>query len=223
MRHVCKVREGRCETMSKLKPHTPDEREQIARFVNCLHQAMVSGRLSQRQLCERIGITIGSLTKYLRGSVAPLRVGTGIQAALARELGVTLDALVAYYVHGHYVTEVSVESVESWIRSEAGQADLPRLMASLTDAGQRWMTGSVEVQALPPAPEVQRYTWPIEELKECGVSDKWRERMGLGDEALERLAVSGEFDEELAEAFGIACNYETEAVIEAFRKREAIA
>jgi transcriptional regulator with XRE-family HTH domain len=209
--------------MAKLTPHTTAEREQIARFVNCLNQAMVAGRLSQRQLCERIGITIGSLTKYLRGAVAPLRVGTGIQAALAKELGVTLDALVAYYVHGHYVTEVSVEAVESWIRSEAGQEDLPRLMASLTDAGQRWMTGAVDVQALPPAPEVQRYTWPIEELRDCGVSDKWRERMGLSDEVLERLAVSGEFDEEVAEAFGIACNYDTEAVIEAFRKREAIA
>jgi transcriptional regulator with XRE-family HTH domain len=209
--------------MAKLTPHTTAEREQIARFVNCLNQAMVAGRLSQRQLCERIGITIGSLTKYLRGAVAPLRVGTGIQAALAKELGVTLDALVAYYVHGHYVTEVSVEAVESWIRSEAGQEDLPRLMASLTDAGQRWMTGAVEVQALPPAPEVRRYTWPIEELRDCGVSDKWRERMGLSDEVLERLAVSGEFDEEVAEAFGIACNYDTEAVIEAFRKREAIA
>ncbi len=140
--------------MAKLTPHTTAEREQIARFVNCLNQAMVAGRLSQRQLCERIGITIGSLTKYLRGAVAPLRVGTGIQAALAKELGVTLDALVAYYVHGHYVTEVSVEAVESWIRSEAGQEDLPRLMASLTDAGQRWMTGAVDAQALPPAPEV---------------------------------------------------------------------
>lgn len=209
--------------MAKIKPHTPIEKEQIARFVTCLNQAMVAGRLSQRELCKRIEITIGSLTKYLRGDVAPLRVGTGIQAALARELGVTLDALVAYYRYGEYMTEVRVEEVESWIRSEAGQEDLPRLMASLTDAGQRWMTGAVEVQALPPAPEVERYVWPIEELRECGVSDKWRERMGLSDEVLERLAVSGEFDEELAEAFGIACNYDTAAVIEAFRKREPIA
>lgn len=209
--------------MAKLKPHTAVEREQIARFITCLHQAMVAGRLSQRQLCERIGITIGSLTKYLRGDVAPLRVGTGIQAGLARELGVTLDALVAYYEQGQYVTEVSVEDVESWIRSEAGQEDLPRLLASLTDAGQRCLTGGADAKVLPPAPEVQRYSWPIDELKECGVSDKWRERMGLSDEALERLAMTGEFDNELAEAFGIACNYDTEAVIEAFRKREPIA
>ena len=209
--------------MAKLTPHTSTEKEQIARFIACLNQAMVSGRLSQRQLCERIGITIGSLTKYLRGAVAPLRVGAGIQAALAKELGVTLDALVAYYEKGEYATAVSVEEVESWIRSEAGQQDLPRVMASLTDAGQRLLAGTVAVQALPPAPEVQRYTWPLEELQECGVSDKWRERMGLSDEVLERLAVSGEFDEEVAEAFGIACNYDTEAVIEAFSKREAIA
>jgi transcriptional regulator with XRE-family HTH domain len=209
--------------MAKLTPHTSAEKEQIARFIGCLNQAMVAGRLSQRQLCERIGITIGSLTKYLRGSVAPLKVGTGIQAALARELGVTLDALVAYYEQGEYATAVSVEEVESWIRSEAGQEDLPRLMASLTDAGQRWLGGSAEPAALSPARTVPPYTWPIEELQEVGVSEKFRERLGLTDEALKRLAATGEFDEDLAEAFGIACNYDTQAVIEAFQQRQPIA
>lgn len=208
--------------MSKLVPHTSTEKEQIARFIGCLNQAMVAGRLSQRQLCERVGITIGSLTKYLRGAVAPLRVATGIQAALAKELGVTLDALVAYYERGEYATAVSVEEVESWIRSEAGQEDLPRLMASLTDAGQRWLGGVGEPTALPPAREPAPYTWPIEELKEVGVSEKFRERLGLTDEALKRLATTGEFDEELAEAFGIACNFDTQAVIEAFNKRVPI-
>ena len=186
---------------------------------------MVSGSLSQRALCDRIEITIGTLTKYLRGDVSPFKVGLRIQWCLARELGVTLDALCAYYEDGEYATAVSVELVESWIRSEAGQADLPRLMMSLTDAGKRWLEGGGEggaPAALPPA-RIKPYTWPIEELKEAGVSDKFRERMGLTDEALKRLAEDGEFDDELAEAFSIACNYELEAVLEAFRNREPIA
>lgn len=210
--------------MAKQTPHTLEERVQIQRFVTCLNQAMVAGRLSQRELCARIGVTIGSLTKYLRGDVAPFKVGFGIQAELARELGVTLDALYAFYCGGSYVTEVRVEQVESWIRSESGQADLPRLMASLQDAGVRWMGSALPMASAalePAAPEP--YTWPIEELKECGVSEKFRERLGLTDGALKRLAVEGVFDEELAEAFGIACNYETKAVVEAFKRRRPIA
>jgi len=207
--------------MAKINPHTTTEKEQIARFIACLNQAMVAGKHSQRDLSARIGITIGSLTKYLRGDVAPLRVGFGIQAELARELGVTLDALYAYYLQGEYVTEVSLEQVESWIRSEAGQQDLPRLMGSLQDAGQRWVDGGTAGQATP-APEPAPYTWPIEELKECGVSEVFRERLGLTDAALKRLAVAGEFNDELAEAFGIACNYKKEAVIEAFSKRAPV-
>lgn len=209
--------------MAKITPHTATEKEQIARFIRCLNQAMVAGKHSQRGLCEQIGITIGSLTKYLRGDVAPLRVGLGIQADLARELGVTLDALYAYYTHGEYITEVSVAQVESWIRSEAGQDDLPRLMGSLHDAGQRWIQAAENTKALLPAREPQPYIWPIEELKECGVSEVFRERLGLTNEALTALATRGEFTDDLAEAFGIACNYEKDAVIEAFSKREPIA
>jgi transcriptional regulator with XRE-family HTH domain len=208
--------------MVKLKPHTQAEKEQIARFITCLNQAMVAGRLSQRELCNRIGITIGSMTKYLRGSVAPLRVGFGIQAALARELGVSTEALYSFYMTGEYVSEVTVQQVESWIRSESGQQDLPALMDSLRQAGQRWVEGTAEAKVLPAAKEQAPYTWPIEELKECGVSELFRERLGLTDDALRKLATDGEFTEELAEAFGIACNYRKEAVIEAFSHRAPV-
>ena len=222
LRLACKVAESTKSGMAKINPHTATEKEQIARFINCLNQAMVAGKHSQRGLCDCMGITIGSLTKYLRGNVAPLRVGLGIQAALAHELGVTVDALYAYYTRGEYVTEVTVEQVASWIRSDAGQSDLPQLMESLKDAGQRWVSGT-DPKSLPPAREPEPYTWPIEELRDCGVSEIFRERLGLTDEALRTLATSGEFDEELAEAFGIACNYEKDAVIEAFSKRVPIA
>jgi len=216
--------------MATPSPHTRIEKEQAARFVTCLRHALVSGELSQRQLAERMGITIGSFAKYLRGEVPPLRVATHIQAALARELGVTLDALVSFYMHGEYATAVTVEAVESWIRSESGQADLPRLMESLSDAGQRWLAGVkapvalLESAAVEPEvePEPEPYTWPIEEIRDAQLSDKFRERLGLTDEVLKRLATTGEFDEDLVEAFSIACNYELDAVRDAFEKRQPI-
>jgi len=209
--------------MSKQATHTTSEKVQIERFIRCLNQAMTAGRLSQRQLCDRMGITIGSMTKYLRGSVAPLKVATGIQAELARELGVSLDALIAYYEHGEYTTAVSVVDVESWIRSESGQEELPRLMAAFKDAGQRWLTEcQPPAGALPPAKEPQPYTWPIEELREAGISDRFRERLGLTDDALRQLAETGEFDDDLVEAFSVAGNSEQAAVRDAFERRVSI-
>jgi transcriptional regulator with XRE-family HTH domain len=208
----------------KLTTHSDSQRLETQRFIKALNQAMVVHGLSQRGLCERLGIQIGTLTKYLRGEVAPLRVGTAIQAALAVELGVTTDALLSYYRTGEYTTAVSLSDVESWIRSEAGQRDLPAIMASLQEAGQRWIE-QPEVSAPVEGRGTKKqepYTWPLQELKDAGISDRFRERLGLTDAALKLLAETGEFDEELAEAFSVACNYELEAVIEAFRNREPI-
>lgn len=201
--------------------HTAREKEEIARFIKSLNQAMLLRGLSQRALCDRIGIQVGTLTKYLRGEVAPAKVGFGIQADLAKVLGVTSDALLAYYREGHYATDLSLPDVASWIRCEAGQGDLPELMQSLQAAGQRWVGGGEEAdrQEKRHAP----YTWPIEELKEAGISDRFRERLGLTDERLRALAETGDFDEDLAEAFSVACNYELPAVLEAFRERQPIA
>jgi len=192
---------------------------QIKRFISALNQAQVVHRASQRRLCDLLGITIGTLTKYFRGEVLPTKVGLGIQACLADVLGVTLDALMNYYQTGEYATAVSLDEVESWIRSEAGQQDLPALMASLQAAGQRWVDeGGPE----PLATKVERWDWPITEVRDSGVSDRFREKIGLSDEALERLCAKGEYDEDLIEAFSVACNYEVEAVREAFEQRKPI-
>lgn len=201
--------------------HTRLEQEQIERFVKALHQAMVLNGLSQRGLCERIGITVGTLTKYLKGEVAPLRVGLGIQCLLASALGVTLDALMAYYRDGEYLTGVSLQDVESWIRSDAGQEDLPVLMASLQQAGQRWLGRNPEDQQ-EEAPKAEPFTWPLKELEEAAVSERFRERMGLTEERMNALVQRGEYDEDLVEAFSVACNYELDAVRECFRDRKPI-
>lgn len=198
----------------KRPPRSSTEAKQIERFVAALQQAIAAGGYSQRDLCERLDVRIGTLTKYLNGDVAPLRVGVAIQAALARVLGVTTDALLAYYCEGAYATDLDCAAVESWIRREASAEDLPVLMAALQEAGQRWL-------ARPAAPAP--YLWPIEELRDAGISERFRQRLGLTDEALKRLAHSGDFDEELAEAFSVACNYELPAVLEAFRNRAPVA
>ena len=205
----------------KKAPHAAQEVEQTERFVRSLQQAMAVHGLSQRDLSARIGVRIGTMTKYLRGDVAPLRVGVGIQAALAAVLGVTTDALLAYYRTGEYATAIDVDDVTSWIRSDARQGDLPALMAALQEAGVRWTQEALPPEEVPLT--LAPFVWPIEELKGAGISDRFRERLGLTDEALKRLATTGEFDEDLAEAFSVACNYELPAVLEAFRNRKPIA
>lgn len=49
-----------------------------------------------------------------------------------------------------------------------------------------------------------------------------RERMGLTDEDLEPLVERGEYDEDLAEAFAVACGFETEDVLKAFAARSVL-
>lgn len=200
----------------------PEEAAQIERFTRSLHQAMVASGSSQRGLSQEIGVTIGTMTKYLRGEVAPLRVGLGIQQRLAGVLGVTLDALCHYYETGEYATEIRLDDVVSWIRSEAGQEAMPQLMGSLHDAGQRWLQGGGAGAPAAVVAQPEPFTWPLEELQRAGVSDRLRERMGLGDETLKALALHGEWDEELVEAFSVAADLDPAEVRKAFQSRKPI-
>lgn len=202
--------------------HTAEEREQIERFIKAINQAMVVNGLSQRALCEVIGIKVGTLTKYLRGEVAPMKVGVGIQSALARVLGVTTDALLGYYRNEEYLTAVSLEQVESWIRSDAGQEALPVLMASLQAAGERWIAGGTASERQEEPETLQPWPWPLEELESAQVSPRFRERLGLTEERMAALVERGEYDDDLVEAFSVACNYELDAVREAFEARHPI-
>ena len=150
----------------------------------------------------------------MRKVVPPFKVGLGIQRLLAKELGVTLDALVAYYETGEYQTGLTLADVEGWIRSSAGQQDLPAIMKSMHEAA---------VKALePPAAHESTaapYTWPIEALKQAKVSTGMRERLGLTDICLRILATEGQYDDEMVEAFALVTGYATEAVRQAFSER----
>jgi transcriptional regulator with XRE-family HTH domain len=195
--------------------HSETELVQIKRFIKAISQALISNGFSQRDLCERLGISVGTLTKYLRGAVAPMRVGLGIQKGLADQLGVTIDALVAYYVEGAYATAVTLDDVASWIRSDAGQTDLPQIMASLQEAGQRWIGSSS-------AKPADRYDWPKQELDRLKIPAAVRERLGLTDRALETLATGGGHSEDMAEGFAALIGVSTERAKKAFEAREII-
>ena len=72
------------------------------------------------------------MTKYLRGEVNPFDVKTRITRNLARELGMTPDALYAYYETGEYKDSVTIQDVESWIKSTSTTDDLPRILNALS-------------------------------------------------------------------------------------------
>ena len=115
------------------------------RFVQSIHQALVVNKYSQRELCAVLGITIGTLTKYLRGAVNPNNVGVSKIRALAKELGITTNSLLDYYDTGEYRSALTIDDVASWIRSSAGQEDLPQLLAAASEASMRNSVPPVEL------------------------------------------------------------------------------
>ncbi len=114
---------------------TPEQQKE--RFVQSLKQALVANKYSQRELCEALGITIGTLTKYLRGAVDPSKVGVTIMRNLAKELGFTTNTLLNYFETGEYQSSLTIDDVASWIRSEAGHADLPALLTAMSQSTEK--------------------------------------------------------------------------------------
>ena len=109
-----------------------DHATEIQRFIESLNQAMVMHQISQRKLGDEMGVSIGTITKYLRGEVNPFDVRTRITRNLSRLLGVTPDALFDYYDTGEYQNTLTIKDVESWIRSASETKDLPRILAALS-------------------------------------------------------------------------------------------
>ena len=198
------------------RQRTAAESERVDRFIQALNQAMVVGGLSQRKLAAAIGVESGTFTKYLKGNVDPHKVGTAIQAALARQLGVTLDALMAFYDEGLYLSGVDVDQVESWIRSEAGQEDLPALLEALQTAGRRWCP---RAPSSPDEPGLAPYEWPAQVVDRSGMDQAILDRLGIRAERLDDLIERGEIDDELVEGFALLLKTDPAAVREAFAAR----
>ena len=105
---------------------------EVSRFIKALNQYLVKNKLSQRKGSINLEITIGTMTKYLRGEVNPFDVKTRITRNLARELGVTPEALYTYFETGEYKDSVTIQDVESWITSSISADDLPRILNALS-------------------------------------------------------------------------------------------
>ena len=120
----------------------------IERFKSVLTESMITNQYTQRKLCDELGITIGTMTKYLRGAVDPNRVATEIQAALAKSLGKTTDALLHFYESGDYGSELTMQQVVSWCTSQMSQGDIPVLLAAISRGSDPLLKGS-EPPALP--------------------------------------------------------------------------
>ena len=191
---------------------------QVERFQKAIRTALIGPpELSQRELCVKLGCTIGSLSKYLRGEVEPTKVGFEIQCKLGNVLGHSVDALNRYYMTGEWTSDTSIKTVLSWIRSDAGQEDLPAILESMQAMATRTAPSARSSES-----DSKDYLWPLQELKAAEVSDKMRKKLGLTDKALWDLAKEGKFDDDLIEAFSLACDYQEDAVREAFTKREPI-
>ena len=103
------------------------------RFSQALTMAMVKNQYSQRKLCEAMDITMGTMTKYFKGKIAPDKVNVMIMHRLAKALGITTDNLLAFIETGEYKSELTIDDVAAWIRTH-GQEDLPVILAALTEA-----------------------------------------------------------------------------------------
>lgn len=198
-----------------IKDVGPGQAEINRRFVNALNTALVSNRYSQRKLCAEIGVTIGTMTKYMRGSINPFKVGTEVQERLARSLGQSLSSLLAYYRTGEYASQITREDVTSWIRSEGAKEDIPFIL----DATSNIIRVKAEEEAEPRV--IQKYEWPAAVLASRKISAVMQERLGLDEAVMEELSM-GKYETSTVEAFALLLNRETAEVEEAFSSRAPI-
>lgn len=117
--------------------------QRIKRLIFKLNEALTQheGKVSQRDLCQLMGITIGTMTKYMRGEVDPRDIRTRITFNLSKVLKITPEALYNYFETGKQTTTITVEQVQSWIRSECGQEDLPSILDSLAFSQKKILSG----------------------------------------------------------------------------------
>jgi len=90
--------------------------------------------LSQRDLCKKLEITIGTLSKYFRGLVDPLDVKSGIQKNLASSLSISLDSLIDFYSSGKMTSNLNADQVSSWIK-ENSKKDPKKIFNLITQIG----------------------------------------------------------------------------------------
>ena len=130
------------------------------RFVCLLKEVLVKKGISQRELSRRLGIKIGTLTRYLKGDVNPYDVKLGIQRALTEELGVTMASLYAKLDGTEAPTDITVRDVTSWIKTNATPEDMATLFQSQQEAQLR------HLDRLSASSKTDRDDWiPVDEAR----------------------------------------------------------
>ena len=135
------------------------------RFVTLLKEILVKKGISQRELSRRLGVKIGTLSRYLKGDVNPYDVKLGIQRALTEELGITMAALYSRLDGIEAPSDLSVKDVSSWIRSTATPEDMAQLFQSQQEAQLR------HLERLTAGAKTTRPGWiPIDEERAEAIS-----------------------------------------------------
>ena len=141
------------------KDLSPSNAVEVQRFIESLNQAMVMHSISQRKLGDELGVSIGTITKYLRAEVNPYDVRSRITRNLAALLGVTTETLYNFYDTGEFKDRLTIKDVESWIRVTSESKDLPRILSALS-ASQRKLQNVGATNIKPERPtdqEVERF------------------------------------------------------------------
>ena len=96
--------------------------------------AKKKGQVSQRALCRELDITIGTLTKYLRGETDPFNVQSRINKKLASKRKMSLDSLLEFYSTGKLKTDLKADEVFAWVK-ETSKKDPSKIFELIMEIG----------------------------------------------------------------------------------------
>tara|TARA_B100000579_G_C22551160_1_gene719863 strand:- start:226 stop:534 length:309 start_codon:yes stop_codon:yes gene_type:complete len=75
----------------------PSNGEKSQRFMQSLNHAMIMNSISRHELANKLGVTIGTVIKYLRPEVNPYDVRAKVAINLEGLLGITVETSYKFY------------------------------------------------------------------------------------------------------------------------------
>lgn len=196
------VRATRSNRDETLKRFTPDEQGRLIRFCEMLTKAKELQRISERELADQLGITLGTSQKYFSYQILPEKINVSTMAKLAALNKVSLDLLLAYIETGDMSTKAGLKDLLKWLSSgEQEEGDLAMVAMAFAESMQELKAKRMTARPLAESPKLQPYSWPTEFLEAEGIKKEWFPNFGFTEEQLDDLIERGEFSDELVEAF----------------------
>jgi len=97
-----------------------------------------SPSISQREFSLKIGVKIGTLTRYLNGKVDPLNIRLCISNNIAVELGMPLEKYYKTIEYGPSTDDhTSINRITFWARHHASLHELCELISIFSEAIKR--------------------------------------------------------------------------------------